>query len=575
MKHLYLGVVFVVLFSVSSFAQTLSVDQLIRAWKVGDTSQTTQAEATYADLKADIASRAFTSRIASLNRYLDKHPSTRLKVRILMYRILGKDELDIPLDVSDTRQMRHAITLAGLMGDKQLLSELYTLYGERSDMASKLFYDLKAIQIQNEIGYRHFPMLWLRYLNVSSALFNLQEFKESIVFGKRGLELMQSRNSGLQDRILQLDYIGSSFWKSGDPDSTIYYYKEISRLLSGHSFADSDYKKIWAGIVQGGYGMAFYLQKKYDKAVPLLQENVASSGTFQQLDDAAKAINVLGQIHFEEQKYDSALSEWKQGWRWAMINDDLAKETFAVRGIRNVYKALGKYDSAYRYNELFHTYRDTMIENISSNRLAAVNARIEYGNMQGELINEKAYIRHQLHIRNIILAGIVVITILLILFFYSYDSMQRSRQEKLKHERQLAQMEVENAKRQMADFSRNISEKVEIIEALQSKIDGEAVDPILPDLRHFTILTEEDWQNFKFNFEKVYPEYWNRLDEKFPHLTIAEKRFMALSKLGLNNKEMAAASGVSPQTIRVLTYRLRKKLDISDTTDLKVIAYNI
>jgi hypothetical protein len=38
---------------------------------------------------------------------------------------------------------------------------------------------------------------------------------------------------------------------------------------------------------------------------------------------------------------------------------------------------------------------------------------------------------------------------------------------------------------------------------------------------------------------------------------------------------MAAASGVSPQTIRVLTHRLRKKLNISETTDLKVIAYNI
>ncbi len=575
MKHLYLGVVFATFFSVSSFAQTLSVDQLIRAWKAGDTSQTTLAEATYADLKAHITGQAFTSRIAALNRYLDEHPSTRLKVRILMYRILGKDELNIPLDVSDTRQMRRAITLTGLMGDKQLLSELYTLYGERSELASKLFYDLKAIQIQNEIGYRHFPMLWLRYLNVSGALFSLQEFKESIVFGKRGLELMQSCNSSLQDHILQLDYIGSSFWKSGDPDSTIYYYREINRLLSGHSFADSNYKKIWAGIVQGGYGMAFYLQKKYDEAIPLLRENVASSDTFHQLDDAAKAINVLGQIHFEKQKYDSALSEWRQGWRWAMTHDDLAKEAFAVKGIRNVYKALGKYDSAYKYNELFHAYRDTMIENISNNRLAAVNTRIEYGNMQGELINEKAYIRHQLHIRNIILAGIVVITILLILFFYSYDSRQRSRQEKLEHERQLAQVEVENAKRQMADFSRNISEKVEMIEALQSKINGEAADPILPDLRHFTILTEEDWQDFKYNFEKVYPDYWNRLDEKFPHLTIAEKRFMALSKLGLNNKEMAAASGVSPQTIRVLTHRLRKKLNISETTDLKVIAYNI
>ncbi|MGH2644361.1 MAG: helix-turn-helix transcriptional regulator, partial [Chitinophagaceae bacterium] len=130
-------------------------------------------------------------------------------------------------------------------------------------------------------------------------------------------------------------------------------------------------------------------------------------------------------------------------------------------------------------------------------------------------------------------------------------------------------------KEQIIGFSKNIAEKVKLIETLQAKIDGQADDTMVRDLHNFTILTDDDWRNFKESFEKVYPGYWIRLELKFPNLTLSEKRFMALSRLGMDNKEMAAASGVSPQTIRVLTYRMRKKLFIAETSDLKEIANSI
>lgn len=564
-----------ILWFLPSGAQTLPVTKLIKAWKTDDTSQTTRAEATFTDLKLYGNPQAFGLTMEKLKEYLKKHSSPRLEIRIIMYRILGKQRLNMPLTVRDTEDMRRAITLAGLLDDRQLLSEVYSLYGERSDLAGNLFYDLKAIDIQKEIGASHFSMLWLRYLTISKALFHTLDFEQSIWFGKECLVLMKSPASNTMDYVLQLDVLGASYWELGNADSTAYYYRQIDHILSRNSLGNSAYKNIWAGIVKGGEGMALFLQRKYAEAKPLLQQNVASSFSTEQWQDAAKAENILARIHFTEKKYDSALVEWRNARQWATRGSDLLLAKNAVGGIRDVYETIRKYDSAFTYDRIYYTYQDTLIKSLAQYRLSAIRTHIEYSDMQADLMRDKAYIKHQRHVRNAILMGILTLTIFISFLFYIYNNRQKEQKKRLKYSGELSQREADLAKEQIAGFSKNMEDKVQLIEKLKLKINGEIDENLVHYLRHFTILTDEDWQNFKGTFEKVHPGFWTRLDEKFPHLTLGEKRFMALSRLGLDNKEMAAISGVSPETIRVLTFRMRKKLIISETSGLKEIANNI
>lgn len=575
MKHIILVPLFLFLFFISASAQTLSTPRLIKCWETGGISQTTKAEATYADLRLHINRKAYSQRVKELDEYLNKHVNKRLEVRVMMYRILGKQELNIPLTRTDTQDMRHAITLAGLLNDRQLLSEVYSLYGERSGLAENLFYDLKAIDIQNDIGASHFSMLWLRYLSVSKALFHTSDFEQSIRYGKECLALMKSPVPGVMDYVLQLDVLGASYWQLGNADSTAYFYRQIGSILSHYSLGNDTYKNIWAGIDKGGEGMALFLQRKYTEAKPLLQQNVASSFSTGQWQDAAKAENILARIHFTGKKYDSALVEWRNTLQWATRGSDLLLAKNAVGGIRDVYETTRKYDSAFTFDSIYYAYEDTLIRGLAEYRLSAIRTHIEYSDMQADLIRDKAYIKHQLHVRNAMLVGILAITIFISFLFYLYNNKQKEQQKQLKHRGELSQKEAALAKAQIAGFSKNIADKAQLIETLKSKINGEMDENIVRYLRHFTILTDEDWQNFKETFEKVHPGFWTRLDEKFPHLTLGEKRFMALSRLGLDNKEMASVSGVSPETIRVLTYRMRKKLTISETSELKEIAYSI
>ncbi len=114
-----------------------------------------------------------------------------------------------------------------------------------------------------------------------------------------------------------------------------------------------------------------------------------------------------------------------------------------------------------------------------------------------------------------------------------------------------------------------------MIETLQARFNAAANDDTNTMLRNFTILTENDWVIFKASFEKANPGFWQRLSNKLPGLTQAEQRIIALMRLGLNTKEMAAATGVSPETIRSVLSRMRKKLNILSTTELHTIIAEI
>ena len=87
---------------------------------------------------------------------------------------------------------------------------------------------------------------------------------------------------------------------------------------------------------------------------------------------------------------------------------------------------------------------------------------------------------------------------------------------------------------------------------------------IIFQLQQSTILTEEDWQNFKILFEQVHSGFLTQLKEKYPQLSPAEIRFLSLAKLNFSRKEMSSALGVSTQSIHTNWYRIRKKLDLSE-----------
>src|SRR5690606_14181337 len=97
----------------------------------------------------------------------------------------------------------------------------------------------------------------------------------------------------------------------------------------------------------------------------------------------------------------------------------------------------------------------------------------------------------------------------------------------------------------------------------------------LRELKNATILSSEDWIVFKKNFQDAYPGFLGTLKTRYLTLTPAETRYLCLLKLQLTNREMAAAQGVSSQSIKVTAYRIRKKLNLDNQEVLEAMVNEI
>ncbi|MCS6903958.1 MAG: response regulator [Bacteroidia bacterium] len=79
---------------------------------------------------------------------------------------------------------------------------------------------------------------------------------------------------------------------------------------------------------------------------------------------------------------------------------------------------------------------------------------------------------------------------------------------------------------------------------------------------------DQDWESFMIYFEKVNINFFQNLKTKFPDLSSGEMKLCALIRLGLANKQISDILNISPQSVNVARYRLRKKLNLSNEQSL-------
>ncbi len=79
---------------------------------------------------------------------------------------------------------------------------------------------------------------------------------------------------------------------------------------------------------------------------------------------------------------------------------------------------------------------------------------------------------------------------------------------------------------------------------------------------------EDSWQRFEIYFHRVHSGFQQNLTRKYPNLTHSELRLATFLRLGMNSKDIAAATFQTVESVKVGRSRLRKKLKINKIIDL-------
>lgn len=195
-----------------------------------------------------------------------------------------------------------------------------------------------------------------------------------------------------------------------------------------------------------------------------------------------------------------------------------------------------------------------------------------------------------------------VLLLLTIVLFYSYhrNRMQLKDNEKRWTEmvnysevrQSLSEMEVstiqlendslvtrlEERKRELITYSLSIGEQRQLLNSICSNL-NEAMAKEDPEEKNNLILSEikriKQKMSFTSEVEKiytqadhVYADFSNRLAQRFPNLTLQDRRLMVLLRIGFSSKEISPILNISVKSVEISRYRLRKKLNLSQDENL-------
>jgi len=77
-----------------------------------------------------------------------------------------------------------------------------------------------------------------------------------------------------------------------------------------------------------------------------------------------------------------------------------------------------------------------------------------------------------------------------------------------------------------------------------------------------------EWEDLKNHFNSVHSGFFERIHIEFPSLTQSELKHCSLIKLHLSTKEISKILYINPRSVQASRYRIKKKLQLTETTDL-------
>lgn len=205
----------------------------------------------------------------------------------------------------------------------------------------------------------------------------------------------------------------------------------------------------------------------------------------------------------------------------------------------------------------------------------------------------------------IFLSAIIILT-LIYLFFRQQKLRLRAEKDILVQQNQLFQSEkamnelemrtfaVENeslnrklqAKRkEFMDIALNISEQISFLEKISTGI-NEAIkttdnEERIQRLNKLSMIIKQkmsfpqEKKEFYIQIEEIHKDFHLKLKTSFPDLTNLEKRLAGLLRLNLSTKEISTLLNISPKSVEVARYRLKKKMNLDKDITLNNFINNL
>lgn len=411
--------------------------------------------------------------------------------------------------------------------------------------------------------------------SIANRFYKFDDFENAIMVGKQVIKFPKETYY----RLFTLNLIGMSYLKLKNYDSAIVYFNN-SIVYHTAFFAPAHAFNGWQGILKGNKASAFKEKGLIDSAIYNYKLAIEDTYQYNVLDNTCGFVTNLADIYLTRKEITAASQLLPLAINTTSSSGKVEDKLQLQQLLSKYYTLTGKLALAILHKDSAHQWADSLKERTGKNVriLAELNLETEKRknleqSLQSSINNQR---KNMLIAVIVILLTAVIASFLLVrqrlLLKVKQKELQLQQQEAARKsmlQEQAAKQERLIDKLKLDEFAQMIGIKDQQIKLLEELTTNAPDTESIEALKKSTILTNEQWDEFKIIFERVHTGFFDRLLQKLPDLTQAETRLLALTKLKLSTREMAALQGISPHAVRTIGYRLRKKYQLADSVNIE------
>lgn len=424
----------------------------------------------------------------SLLRLL-QHPATADSTRLSLYQQLVRQT---PPD--SARQQLHwllkSYQLAGQLEKTiphaQLANQLGELYLRRLGQYDSAFY--YARQAYEVFRTTNQDALYMRALNTMGLVYSYQRKTQKAIDLYLEAHQRLSPNGYSRSLAMVANNLGMNYGRLNQLDEAEKWYLKV--------IAIAENLQLPQGLLQGYNGAAavYNEQKNFAKAMEYAQQSLQYARQFQHVPGQAIAYLNLGRTAFYQNKYQQALDNYRQAYAIFEAMQDATKMKSIAQQMAMIYEQLGNYQQALQYNKTYHSLKDSLfsrertqlVEELQTQyeteKMRREKESAELDNLRLESLNkeEQAKARRNRNGLLVALSALVVLVLLGILY---------NRQQKLKKQTELTDLELKATQRQLAVEKQKREAE---LKAVRAQLNPHFIFNVLNSIQEFILLDEKD-----------------------------------------------------------------------------------
>ncbi len=253
------------------------------------------------------------------------------------------------------------------------------------------------------------------------------------------------------------------------------------------------------------------------------------------------------------------------------------------------------------YNSKWSDYSEsntTLFENLPHGNYTFKVRALMSGKISSNIASFNFNIAKPWYLSEFAILVYVLIFILLVLIWYMlskkyYNAKQQKLLMKAQREIELKELEssqkiiklnneklrndIASKNRELATSTMSIIKKNEFLSNLKTELlkgDEQNIKKVVKIIDN-NLNNTDDWKMFQEAFNNADQNFLDKMKEKHDNLTPNDLRLCAYLRLNLSSKEIAPLLNISPRSVEVKRYRLRKKMNLEHDMNLTNYILNI